>query len=173
MIRGTFIRVRDFLFCKRRFLLLAFIWFLGLTSGRYYAEHASATYLLLMRAAPQYRLSIIGLAVSVLLPFLISVGAVYFSQPIVLYILAYLYSLLFSFACCCLRIIFADAGWLIQFMLLFSHCMAIPFYCWFTLRYLNGKGTTFIRDSLIVVVAIFIAGTFDLLVISPFLAALI
>ena len=173
MIRSTFARVRAFLFCKRDLLLLAFIWFLGLMSGRHYYQQASNTYLLLMRASSEFRLSIIGLAVSVLLPFIISAVAVYFSKPAVIYVLAYLYALLFSYAGCCLRMLFSNAGWLIQFMLLFSHCITIPFYCWFSMRYINGRKPTFIRDLWIGIAVISVVGTIDILVISPFLAALI
>ena len=173
MIRSTFARVRAFLFCKRALLLLAFIWFLGLMSGRHYSQQASNTYLLLMRASSEFRLSIIGLAVSVLLPFIISAVAVYFSKPAVIYVLTYLYALLFSYTGCCLRMLFSNAGWLIQFMLLFSHCITIPFYCWFSMRYINGRKPTFIRDLWIGIAVISVVGIIDILVISPFLAALI
>ena len=173
MVRSTFARVRSFLFCKRSFLLLAFIWFLGLMSGVHYSQQASNTYLLLMRAASGFRLSIIGLAISVLLPLIISATAVYFSKPAVIYALTYLYALSFSYTGCCLRMLYASAGWLIQFMLLFSHCITIPFYCWFSMRYINGRKPTFIRDLWIGIAVTSVVGAIDILVISPFLTALI
>ena len=173
MIRNTFVRVKTILFCKRKFLLLAIIWFLGLVSGKHYSQQASNTYLLLMRTASDFRLSIVGLAASVFLPFIISALAVYFAKPAVIYVLAYLYALSFSYTGCCLRMLFLNAGWLIQFMLLFSHCISIPFYCWFSMRYINGRKPTFIRDLWIGIAVTSVVGAIDILVISPFLTALI
>ena len=153
--------------------MLAFVWFLGLESGRLYATQTSNTYLLLMRVAAMTRPSIIGLAVSVLLPFLITIGSVYFARPSIIYILAFLWAELFGYSSACLQLMFGSAGWLIRFLLLFTQCFTAPLLCWLMIRYIGGIKPSFLRDSLIAVSIALTIGTIDYFIISPFLTALI
>ena len=153
--------------------MLAFVWFLGLESGRLYAAQTSNTYLLLMRVAAMTRPSIIGLAVSVLLPFLITIGSVYFARPSIIYILAFLWAELFGYSSACLQLMFGSAGWLIRFLLLFTQCFTAPLLCWLMIRYIGGIKPSFLRDSLIAVSIALTIGTIDYFIISPFLTALI
>ena len=153
--------------------MLAFVWFLGLESGRFYAAQSNNTYLLLMRVAAMTRPSIIGLAVSVLLPFLITIGSVYFARPSIIYILAFLWAELFGYSSACLQLMFGSAGWLIRFLLLFTQCFTAPLLCWLMIRYIGGIKHSFLRDSLIAVSIALTIGTIDYFIISPFLTALI
>lgn len=173
MFHSFVIRLRSMIFCKRRFLLLAFVWFLGLESGKFYAGQASNTYLLLMRAAALCRPSIIGLAVSVLVPLLITIGSVYFSRPSVIYVLAFLWAALFGYSSACLRLVFGSADWLIRILFLFSHCFSAPLLCWLMIRNIYGIRPSFLKESLIVILIALTIGSVDYFVISPFLAALI
>ena len=172
MIQSALFKVYNAFFCKRKFLCLAFLWFLGLCSGKYYAVQTGSTFLLLMRTAVESRPSIVGQLISVLLPLLLLVLSVYFLQPIAYYFLAFIQSLSLGYICCCIQRIFGSASWLVCLLFLFSSFVSVPFYCWFLIRHISGKQASYFRDSLVVLGAVLIACIADYFIISPFLTAL-
>ena len=161
------------IFCKRAFFLLAFVWFLGLESGRFYAAQSNNTYLLLMRVAAMTRPSIIGLAVSVLLPFLITIGSVYFARPSIIYILAFLWAELFGYSSACLQLMFGSAGWLIRLLLFFTDGWAILLLLWIWLRWIGGGARQAIREITFCGILCSVVWIIDYFVVSPFLGMLI
>lgn len=153
-------------------LLFAFLWFAGLLLGLRAAHLPGSAYTSLMLAAFESRVSIVGLAAVLLLPFLFSAFAVFISQPWLLLPIAFGKAV--AFGCCVggISVAFGSAGWLARWLLMFSDCCMLPVLCWFWLRCLSG-GKMPAKDLAVCVTAAVVIGSLDYGIVSPFLAKLI
>lgn len=116
--------------------LLACCWCVGLLAGACSAASISNSFFLLMRAA-QSGVSIFGLLMTALLPFLFTALAVFLSEPRLFLPIAFCKA--FSFAYCGVGIglAYGLAGWLVRFLLLFSDGCLIPVLYWFWLKHIS------------------------------------
>lgn len=125
--------------CKASRWLLAFFWVSGFLLGCCYFQKNEQIFLPLMRAVQLDRVSIVGIAVSVFLPFLFSAFAVYIQKPILLYGICFFKAFIVAFAGFGLTVSFAHQGWLVRSVLLASDFCMIPILFWFWLRYIQGS----------------------------------
>lgn len=153
-------------------VILIFTWVLGLCLGIGFGRGLPDSFSSLMRAAAFDRVSIVGLFTVLLVPFLISAFAVYFSAPAA--ILPVILFKAFSFGCSCSGIVhaFGSAAWLVRILLLFSDCVGTTVLLWFSLRSISGKRDTFLKDTALCVLICFFTGAVDYLLVSPFLMEL-
>lgn len=152
---------------------LALCWCVGLVVGVRAGIQAGGASLSLMRAAAESCVSIVGLLVATLFPFLFAAAAVFFSKPWL--VLPVLFCKGVSFGACAYGVCaaFGDAGWLVRLLLLFSDSCMIPILFWFCLRHMGGRIQTVKRDLAVAAMAACLVGSVDYCFVSPFLATLI
>ena len=129
--------------CKVSRYLLAFFWISGLVLGCVYFQKYQMVFLPLMRTVRFDRVSIVGIAVSVFLPFLFSAFAVYIQKPILIYGICFIKAFILAFSAYGLTVSFADQGWLVRTVLLASDFCMIPILFWFWLRHIQGSSSLF------------------------------
>jgi hypothetical protein len=148
------------------------VWIAGLILGTITAAAASNSYFLLMRMAPKSSVSIIGLAVTVLLPFLLTAFAVLADRSLWLYPICFLKVFAFAFCGYGISVAYGSAGWLVRFLFQFSDILSIPILFWFAFRYLRGRGLMWKRDLAIGCALDVWICCLDLWFVSPFLMAI-
>jgi hypothetical protein len=170
MVSFTKVRSTVHLQIPVAYWLFTGVWLSGLILGTIFSAIAGNHYFLLMRMAPQSHVSIVGLAVTVLLPFLLSAFAVYKDRPWMLHLICS--TKVFTFAFCGFGITaaYGGAGWLVRLLLQFSDICTVPILCWFALRHLTGKRIGWKRDIGICLGLAVAVCCLDLWYISPFLA---
>lgn len=157
---------------KTTLAILAFFWTLGLMLGILCSGVAGDTLTPLMRTAVSRCVSFSGLLTAVLLPFLLSMLALYLHKPWLFVPIAFLKAFLFSYTGFGVMVAFDSAGWLVRLLLMFSDCCTMPILFWFWAAQINGcrKCLLSIATPILLAAAI---GSFDFYVVSPFLATLI
>ncbi|MBQ9839105.1 MAG: hypothetical protein IJO56_06430 [Oscillospiraceae bacterium] len=149
------------------------IWLIGGVAGCALAGQVEEVSFSWMRTAPMCCASIVALLAVTLLPFLITAAAVYFHQ-------SWLF-LLFGFCTCCAGTfvsnicigVFGSAGWLVRYLLLFSHIAVSPMLFWLWLCCCTGQLTHIYRNILLCAGVSCVIAVMDHLFISPYLALLI
>lgn len=173
MFRARLRSLFRWLFCRRRVVLLAFSCFIGAACGIYAAFRSEDSVLSLMRMAVSAHVSIVGLTVSALLPFLFAAFAAYLEQPVFLCILCFLRMFAFTFVGCCLHLAYGSAGWLLRCLFQFTDGCVLALLCWFSLRQISASTTFPVRDMAVCCGLCIVTCAMDYLMISPFLASLI
>ena len=164
------INVRWRKFCK---VILALSWNLGFLSGLLIAVNGNSAFFSLMRAAASCRVSIVGLWIVTLLPFLLSVIAIYFSRPYLIPVISFIHAFTFGYCVCGIAVAFGSAGWLVRWLMLFSAGCSSPIIYWFWLRHISGTAKSLWTDFALCAVVILFITSLDYRIISPFLANLI
>ena len=157
---------------QKELLLFLTVWIAGLILGACTAAVASNSYFLLMRIAPGSNVTIVGLAVSTSLPFLLSAYAVYTDRTLILYPACFLKAFTFALTGCSIYAAYGSAGWLVQALFQFSDICTLPILCWFVIRHSTSKQCGFQQDLVICLVAEFVVFCLDLWYVSPFLASI-
>ncbi len=129
-----------FVFLRRKSstVILAFCFLSGLISGLLLFRQAAFS-VSLMRSALCSDVSIFRLLCVILLPFLFSAFAVYFSKPRVLYLIAFLKAFLFAFVSAGITLAFGSAGWLVRWLVMFSDCLSLPLLWLYWQRNVSGQ----------------------------------
>ena len=157
--------------CRQNLCALALCAVFSAGLGALFAGTSGDTYILMMRMATSRSVSIVGSAVSVFLPFLVSLFIIMHSKPWLVYFTCGMRIFLFSSAGFVLDRSFGSAGWLVRLMMQIpDHCL-IPVLIWFSAITLAGKCT-----RRVMILCIFFAvtiGMLDYCLVSPFLADLI
>lgn len=152
---------------------LASLWILGLSSGIWAYASAGDSVTSLMRGTVSGAVSIVSLLCVTGLPFLLSAFAVFISCPWLIFPLAFLKGVLFSFTAMGIIVTFGSAGWLIRQLLCFADVAAMPLLYWFWLLCFR-TGEWFGGMQLMLTAALlFLLGSIDYCLISPYLANLI
>lgn len=155
----------------RKFFLAAFLC-AGFLLGFLLFLHTTNNFTSLMCSAPFERVSIVGVVCVVAVPFLFSVIAVHFSALIMLFPIAFLEGITFSYCACHVVQAFSDAGWLVRCLLMFSDsAMLIPLF-WFMCRNISGKSEAFKQEILVCGFCAVAIGLLDFFMVSPFLVTL-
>lgn len=151
---------------------LAFAWILGLVCGSMTALSADRSFLPLMRLAPLGQMSIVGLLVSILLPFLFSaVGLSLFGHwflTLFVFVRAFLLSCVMSGV----FITYGSAGWIVDLLFLFSDFLFTPVLLWFWIHSAGCKQYV-MRCGTVVLFLLLVIGYLDFRFVSPFLAGLL
>lgn len=127
-----------FTFRRIRHILLALSWALGLGFGALTFRYGKDHLVSLMPSVLSGRLSIVGLASSGILPFLLSVFAVYYSVPWILIIVCFVKAFLYAYISCGVYSVFPSGTWLIHWLLLFVDTLSIPVLYLYWHRYISG-----------------------------------
>ena len=161
-------KVKSRLFLSGQPLFLT-VWVAGAFLGAFTAAAASTSYFLMMRIAPGSNVSIVGLAVTVLLPFLLSAFAVSKDKCYWIYPICFIKIFLFCFCGYGIHAAFGSAGWLVQILFQFSDLCTMPVLCWFLIRHLNNSRNRK-RDFYICLGIYAVVCWLDIAFVSPFLA---
>ncbi len=124
---------------KFRIVVLTLFWVLGFLSGILSALAADDYLPLLMRSAIYSTVSISGLLISTVLPFLISVLAVLASEFWLLPLIGGAKAFCFAFSACGISLVFGSSSWLLRGLFLFCDFFTLPMLYFFTLRSLSGE----------------------------------
>ena len=165
-------RCRFSLHISKPNLLFFTVWLMGLILGTTLAAAASNRYFLLMRTAMNTRVSIVGLAVTVLLPLLLAAFAIYKDNIWALYPICMIKAFAFAFAGFGTVAVSGTASWLIRPLFQFADIYSVPILCWFTLSHLSGKRIGWKKNFLACLCLDFLICCLDLCYVSPFMALL-
>lgn len=139
---------------------------LGSVTGALYMSRYSVSSVMLLLEYPQ--MSIVTGAVISALPFIVFYICLRFSAFWLIYPLAFIRMFIFVYCFGGITIAYADAGWLVRYLLLFSDFLSVPLLLWYTatklLRGWNRKDLQFVA-CLMCVIAV---RCIDSYVISPF-----
>lgn len=152
---------------------LAFSWVLGSVFGAITSFYASDSLLSLMRMTAVSPVSIVSLLSAILLPLLFSAFAVYISNVWLLIPAAFFKAFLYHFFCFGILRSFGSAGWLIRLLLIFSDTLTLPVLWMYWLRSIKGTREGLAFRTIPAVCAVFLIGSVDYSVISPFLAQIL
>lgn len=153
---------------KSNVWILAVCFFAGLVLG-IRASHEAGLSFPLMRGALKSTVSIVRLLSILLLPFLFSALAVYFSKPKLLYGIAFLKAFVFAFISAGISAGFGGAGWLIRWLLMFSDSLCLPVLLLYWLRHIPGRRRFQTADTMILAGCIGLVGLLDHRLIMPLL----
>lgn len=152
------------------FLLIS-TWVVGSIVGFLIYNQAGSNYSSLMHGASISAVSIVGLLLSILLPFLLTAFAVFFSCPAIVYFVCLLKAI--SYGLCSLSVygLYGRAGWLAQLLIMFTeNCTTLSLWVsWLCfLAYRSDKKPYYFGVCFIISA---VCGIMDLLVFSPFTAS--
>lgn len=158
--------------CRNPAWILAFSWVCGLSFGLFLASRMHGDYSSLMRTVITNRVSIVGLLIILLFPFILSVVAIHFSRTGFLYLLSAGKGICFSFCVYLIMAEFSSSGWLLCRLLLFSELCILPplFYLWIKCIE-GGKQTIKLSAGFYPLIAV-VAAVLDYFLISPFTVTL-
>ena len=164
--------------CKRRIpcaatIVFCLCWCAGLFLGASLAGRAEAASVSLMRAAASRHVSIVNLLFVLFLPFLLSALAVFLSRRWLLFPIALGKAFSFGYTAGLIGCAYGTAWWLIRLLMMFSDCLIVPLLCWFMLRCLADYRKALWRDLALCAGVTAVIGSIDIMVIAPFLTALI
>ena len=157
--------------CRKSWLFLALSCLIGAVSGVLIADAVGYSYLHLMRTAVRSPVSIVGTAVSVWIPFMVSLFLIVHSKPWLVCLICTLYIATFTVTGFAVAISFERAGWLVRGLVQFSDLCLMPvlLYC-AVCRLHDGLSRRTILFCVLFAISI---GMIDYSLISPFLANLI
>ena len=147
--------------------ILAFSWTLGLAVGlcAMAASFLGPAFFQAADVLPSF-FSIISV---LLLPIVISLLVLFAGQRWLIFPLAFVKALAFSYVGWSVVITFGSAGWLIRLLMMFSDCASIPLLWWFWNKALTSEFDAMIPASVAAVVTILGISIVDCGVIAPFL----
>ena len=135
------------------------------------AASAGELYISLMRTATKRPVSIVGSAVAVFLPSLVSVLLIVHSKPRLLYFVCAIHIASFTATGWALSQAYASAGWMVHLLLQLPQLCIIPMIILLAMQRLSG---TFSKGNAVyILIIVAILGMIDICLISPFLANLI
>ena len=152
---------------------LALFYFLGLFFGAVFYISSGHIIPSLMRSVPYGTVSIVDLLCVTALPFLLSAFAVFISEPKLIFLICFGKSFLFSVISLGFFETFGSAGWLIRWLSMFSDIVGMPLLCLYWLRILSSGCRSSFCETFAFGSLIFLIGSIDFCLITPFLMGLI
>ena len=153
------------------FLALSFS--LGFTFGLFLFLISGDSLFSLMRRTLYGSVSIVSLSLALLLPFLFSAFAVFISKPGMLLLISFCKAFLFSLISLGVLASLGSSGWLIRYLLIFGDIVTLPILYLFWQRHISGERTLCSTEVFSIVSLIFLIGSIDFCIVSPFLTGLI
>ncbi len=157
---------------KLTYVFLALFSAYGAAVGVMSAYYADDYFLSLMRVAPCKPVSIVSLLVVILLPFLITAAVSFIEKPYLLLPIAFFKSLSYSLVLVSTWVIYSFAGWLVSGFMLLTDTTVNVLLHWYWIRHINGFRKTARSDLFFAFLVTLVIGIIDLIVISPYLTAL-
>ena len=154
-----------------RLILLVLSWLSGILSGCMIAYHSSADLASLMLALPLSTMSIVGVFLYCSLPLLIAAISFWLNHIFILYTCSFTKAFLFSFTCSCVYLLYSGAGWLAQFLLVFTSSFSSVLYLFMCCRFLMGKQYKWLHICSYALVLLFSLYV-DYFMINPFVVQL-
>ena len=151
-------------YADRKLLQLHLVWVTGLLCGGLFTLLADIPASLMRMPG---HLSIVGLLLIPLFPFLISASAVYLSCPRLIHVVCFFKAFCFCACAVMIRAACGSAGWLVQALLLFTDGLTTPVLYWFWLRCLEGSDA--VRSAMGCLGLFAVTAAVDLKWIAPFL----
>ena len=166
-VREPFAFIRQY----REFVLFCSFYLLGLIAGVFFISRFPISSL--MHSLEYQKMSIVvGFFISAF-PFVVFYIVFRFSAFFLVAPLAFIRAFVFMYCFAGVSIAYADAGWLVRCLLLFSDCFSVPLLIWYVSGVLLVKRTTqnkIVCYCLFLVLAI---RCIDCYVISPFASELL
>jgi len=155
----------------RRLVAFCVVFLLGLVAGALYIDQYSFSSLMLLLEYPQMSI-VVGFLVSAL-PFV--VFYIFFRRSAFLPILPFAFFKAFTFMYCFagVSVAYADAGWLVRCLLLFSDCFTVPLLIWYVAVKLMENRKIPDREIWFCLLCVFAVRCMDSFVISPFVSRLL
>ena len=153
-----------FLICK---IAISAAWVFGLICGVFFALHTSDITVSLMRSVLYDRLSIVGLLVALVFPFVLSAILLRYLSTLAIVPLVFLKAYLFSWCACGVYFAFGDAGWLVRWFLIFSDSLIVVLLLWYWLSHASGRRDAMKSELFLCITTALLVGCFDYCVISP------
>lgn len=150
----------------RNAIIFCVICLLGFAFGALYITHYSFSSLMLLLEYPQMSI-VTGVVISAL-PFIVTYICLRHSADLLIFVLAFMRTFMFMYCFGAITIAYAEAGWLVRTLLLFSDCIAVPLLIWYTVTkmlHYSRKWDPLIGFCLVCVIVI---RCIDCYVISPF-----
>ena len=159
--------------CKAGKLYLAFSFLAGFVIGFVCAGILVPNCLLLMRRVASAPVSIVGLLLVWLLPFLITALAVYIFPAWCILLIAFVKAFCFGFTLHLIYAAFPGAGWLVWFFVLSRDTIGTLLLYIIWMRNIPLKADTIRRDLLISTCIMTLVSLLDFCLVSPFWVILI
>ena len=158
---------------RMEMFILALFTFLGAVLGVAVSYSSEPYFFLMMRKAASSHVSIFGLMLSAMIPFLITAAAYCFSKPFLLLPISFFKAFTYTLAMCTVRIAFLQAGWLMCMLLLFSDTANIVVLYWYWIRNIHGFRNSALTEMLCCIAVTLIVAVIDYIWLFPLLKALI
>ncbi len=158
--------------CSFRVMFLAFLWTACYVVGICLASE-DPYIISLMRRVIYSPVSIVGLTAVLGLPLIITVLAFCFKSLAVIYIYSAMKAFcsgMIEFAICAA---FGYAGWMVSILLLFSSMCSTVLLLLMLLQHIEGFKPSFAQDVIHCFIAVFIIGSIDYFLVSPFFVSLV
>lgn len=152
--------------------LLLIFWVTGSVLGFFFARADRDELVPLVRLVVSRPVSISGILVVDVLPFLVCTLAVFSSEFWLIPVFGGMKSFAFSYNACAVSMAFGRSGWLIRWLLMFSDMLLIPALCVFCVRYLSDNRPQLRREWYIWFLFAIVIGCLDYRFVSSFLASL-
>lgn len=155
--------------CRASAWVLAFFFLWGLLCGVIACRGCGPEFAALMRGLPFGTVSIVGLILCLLFPFLLSFAS-WVLDPALLFPICFCRAFLFGFVHFSLSFFHGSGGWLLHWLVLFSDSLSLPLlYCFWYRRLLNRQLS--IRHGFVLMALVTVIGTVDFYLIEPGLGA--
>ena len=144
--------------CKQSMLLLSSLWIMGLLSGIWVFAASDPSVISLMRSAVYSPVSIVGLTLTFLLPFLFSAFAVFNHTPIWIFPISAYKAFSFSIVSIGLVDSMGSAGWLYWILLLTGDILSMPVLYLYWLRSLLNVHGMYAKTMTFLPIVVFLLG---------------
>lgn len=141
-------------------------WIVGAGAGVIAFRANKALFLSLMRGASVNTVSVFGTLVSIIVPFLVTVFCLRRNAWFAVYIIVFVEAMSYSVCSSAIFYLYGSAGWLVQFLLLFSQnaSVVLLFVLCFNWLHRSMRSTRFIYASMF---AALVCSAVNLFLISP------
>ena len=163
VLRRTYSASYNFRVC-----VLAFLWLGALISGVCITTYRSL-FSTLMRMCAATHVSIVGLVVTLFLPYVIAVLSIHYDRPAVIYCLSTIKAYCSGVSLALIYTGFGTGCWIALPLILFSMLAGNVYLLYLCIRYIGSDKQLTLRNAVFSFIGILIIGIIDYLIISPFL----
>ena len=150
----------------RHIIIFCFACLFGYVFGAWYITRYSISSKVLLLEFPQMSI-VTGVMISAL-PFIVFYICFRYRADHLIFPLAFIRMFLFMYCFGAITIAYADAGWLVRLLILFSDCITVPLLIWYTITKLIHTHRKRDRHFKTCLVVIIVVRCIDCYVISPF-----
>ena len=156
---------------NKRFVAFCIAFLLGLLAGVLFITQYPFYSLMRLLSYPQMSI-VVGFVVSAI-PFLVCYIVNRCSAHFLIIPLAFFKAFSFMYCFGGLSLVYADAGWLVRFLILFTDCFSVPLFICYVGRIFSGDPKASQRGISFCLVFLLVIRCIDYAVISPFVSELL